>query len=125
VTHSNSRTAYSDCFDLYDRALGTDRGVRYICEFENQAVHFRSRMNKARELDRKINREIYHDQTDHPLFGRSEYDIFTVKVRRDFERDKWMVLVERLVLSETRIEEIPSDEIEEDLEEELENEGDD
>jgi hypothetical protein len=104
---SLSKTAYSDCLELFERALGTPRGVQRLFDLERQAIHFRDRMNSARKLDRKNNRAIYADEPEHPLYARSEFDVFTIRIARDFERDKWLVRVELLVLDEADIEEIP------------------
>lgn len=69
---SSSRGAYPDCFDLMDKAIDDGRGVRVQYDDRGNARHFIVRLNTARSLDRKANREMY--EVDHPLHGTSIYD---------------------------------------------------
>lgn len=68
---SNSRLAYTDCYEFLDAAIADPQGVRMKLPY-NQAVHFRMRCNHARSIDRRENTLTYPE--DHPLYGRSEYD---------------------------------------------------
>ena len=88
---SSSRFTYADCLDVFDRALASPRGVRLRFPDEGEARQYCMRLNKARRLHRIDNAETY--ETDHPLHGRSEYDIFIVKVKRNTAG--WVVTLER------------------------------
>jgi hypothetical protein len=77
---STSRLAYSDCFDLMDKAIADPKGIKIKFGENEEAWHFRIRLHTARKIDRKENRDIY-DQT-HPLHGRSVYDQLTMRIRK-------------------------------------------
>jgi hypothetical protein len=79
VTASTSRLAYDDVFECYDRALKDEFGIRIKFESHGDIMHFRSRLNVARSIDRKDNREIY--PRDHPMHGVSQYDRIICRVR--------------------------------------------
>jgi len=48
-------------------------------------------MNAARALDREDNADIYADEPEHPLCGRSQYDQFQLKLRQGGGRF-WIVI---------------------------------
>ena len=77
---STSRLAYDDAFECYERALKDEFGIRIRFESEADALHFRARLNTARSLDRKDNREIY--SREHPMHGVSPYDRVVCRVRQ-------------------------------------------
>jgi len=76
---SHSRLAYTDCFDLMDRALDDGKGVRVKFGNHGDAWSYRLRCNAARQIDRKENLHIYEE--GHPLHGRSEYDRLWLRIR--------------------------------------------
>ena|SRR5271166_1039341 len=85
MTFSHSRLAFSDCFELMDRALDDARGIRVKFPDFKSAWHMRNRLHHARRIDRDDNRETYKDNPDHPLYGRSAYDGLAVRVRENGE----------------------------------------
>jgi hypothetical protein len=79
VPMSTSRLAYEDVFECYERALKDEFGIRIRFETEGDAMHFRSRLNTARSIDRRDNREIY--PREHPMYGVSPYDRIACRLR--------------------------------------------
>lgn len=73
-----STLAYSQCYDVLDKALEDSLGVRMKMTSLPSAQHFRMRCHQARKLDRDKNAEIY-PETDHPLHGRSAYDVLIIR----------------------------------------------
>lgn len=108
---STSRLSYSDCFEYFDQALADPLGLAIGFEFSGDARQFRLRMNAARALDREENALVYASNPDHPLFGRSQYDEFQLKLRQAL--GKTYIVIERN--SVRVIEVIPLSEIEEEL----------
>jgi hypothetical protein len=92
---STARLAYSDCFDLMDRAIEDSIGCRAQFDDEGQAMHFRMRLNKARVIDRECNMAAY--TPDSPMYGQSIYDKLVARLRIDTE-GKWWVYVEHRAL---------------------------
>jgi hypothetical protein len=79
MTISESRLAYEDCYDVMQRALEKNSGVRVGFDNFGEATFYRMRMNQARQLDRRFNRERY--PIAHPMHGRSEYDALMFRIR--------------------------------------------
>jgi|SRR6516162_3183958 hypothetical protein len=77
---NDSRMAYEDCYDVMDKALVTEDGVRVGYPTEEETKYLQMRMNYARTLDRKFNKGRYGH--DHPMYGKSEYDVLTFRVRK-------------------------------------------
>ncbi len=75
---STSRLAYTDCYELLDRAVEDTRGIRASVPTQAAATHLRMRIHQARAIDRSENAKTY--AVDHPMHGRSPYDIFTVRI---------------------------------------------
>jgi hypothetical protein len=103
------RAHYADCFDIYDKALASKKGVQRIFKDEEGANQFRQRLHKARALDRELNRRVYSAQTDHPLYGSSQYSIIVVRVVFDEDRDLWLCRLEKNEIPEGEVEEIGKD----------------
>jgi len=76
-----SHRAYVDCFDVLDKAIEDDLGVRVKFETSEEATHFRLRCHNARKLMRQMNTKIYQD--GHPMHGASPYDHLVIKVHSD------------------------------------------
>ena len=108
---STSRLAYSDCFDLMDKAIADPKGIKIKFAQGEDAWHFRIRLHTARKIDRNDNRDIY-DQ-GHPMHGRSVYDHLTMRIRKsgDFA---WLRL-ERIDAREFEIESLTEPEAESEL----------
>jgi len=77
--------AYKDCYEALNAALEHPKGVKIPCETREAAERLRARMHYARKLDRDDNAAIY-PETDHPLHGRSQYDILVVRVSMNGNR---------------------------------------
>jgi hypothetical protein len=92
MTVTNSRQAYFDCYEVLDRALKDDEGIRVPKATEGEAEYFRLRLNKARVLDRSLNTQAYKDDPSHPLYQASEYDELIFTVRYDTEGKYWVYL---------------------------------
>jgi hypothetical protein len=108
---STSRLAYSDCFDLMDKAIADPKGIKIKFAAGEDAWHFRIRLHTARKIDRLDNKDIY-DQ-GHPMHGRSVYDQLTMRIRKtsDFA---WLRL-ERIDTREFEIESLTEPEREPEL----------
>jgi hypothetical protein len=76
---SNALLAFNDCVEVFDAACRSDRGVRVRIGTYDNAVYFRMRLHQARKLTREANQRIYDE--DDPLYGRSPYDPYTVRIR--------------------------------------------
>lgn len=87
-----SRQAYSDCREVFDKAIEDSEGVRVPMSTYNDAIYFRMRMHQARAIDRRDNKELYRDQPDHQLYNASQYDRLVVRVKN--VDDRWYVYVE-------------------------------
>lgn len=74
-----SRASFQDCFDIFDRALADEKGIRIPVRNYQTAVHLRMRLHTARQLDRDYGRERY--EPGHFMHGCSEYDRLVVKLR--------------------------------------------
>lgn len=101
MTMPTSRLAYYDCYEILDKAIDSPRGIRLRFATEGAARHFRTRLHKARQINRLDNAETY--DPSHALHGRSEYDPLTVKLRPNGEG--WVLEIEPLNTS-MEIEEI-------------------
>ncbi len=107
---STSRLSYKDCFELMDRALADDRGIRVKFLSGGDAWSFRLRLNAARVIDRKENVSTYDEE--HPMYGVSIYDRLISKIRK-INGQVWLY-IERLDAIEYELESL-SDEREEDV----------
>jgi hypothetical protein len=77
---STSRLAYSDCFDLMDKAIADPKGIKVRFARQEDAWHFRIRLHTARKIDRIDNKEVYDH--GHHMHGRSVYDQLTMRIRK-------------------------------------------
>jgi hypothetical protein len=102
---NNSRASYSDCFTLFDRAMDADRGIRIEVPTTDAATYLRMRMHHARTIDRRENKVTYAEP-DHPLHGRSPYDVFVIRL--DPGEPAWVYL-DKVKVEIGRVEEIPAD----------------
>lgn len=102
---STSRHAYLDCLALLDKAMAEPRGIRAEVPTLAAATHLRMRIHQARAIDRNDNAKTY--DPDHPLHGRSPYDILVVRIEETPDR-VWLYLDRQQVLIGA-IESIPAD----------------
>lgn len=107
---SYSRKAYEDCFDLFARAMDAKRGIQVKRSTYEEAYYLRNRLNKARTLERSLNRRIYAEQTDHPLYDNSENYQFSILIEADEDKNCWWVLIKKNKVPEQEIMEIPDEE---------------
>jgi len=107
-----SRQAFIDCYELLDRAIESTRGIQRLFDDHGAAMNFRVRLHKARAYDRHNNQLIY--QPDDPLYAQTIYAQIVVREPRfDPDRGKWVLKLEKGVVEEMDIEEIPGPRIEE------------
>lgn len=76
---SDAKWAYKDCYDLMDKALKAERGIRVHLADYNSANYFRMRVHKARAVDRMEMRKAYLPED--PKYGCSEYDTLVCLLR--------------------------------------------
>lgn len=84
--------AYEDCYDYFERARVSPKGIRVFFTEHKGAFRFQARMCQARVLERRDNMRLY-DKTD-PRWGKSTSDGFRVAVREAAEGDGWWVYIE-------------------------------
>lgn len=72
MPRTDAKFAYEDCYAVLDKALLDGEGVRVGQPSEDACHVFRHRLNYARTLDRRQNKDVY--DRSHPMFGQSEYD---------------------------------------------------
>lgn len=101
MTISNSVLAYDDCYDLFEQALTSDKGIRIEFDEVGKARQHVMRMHQARQLTRNQNTKIY--SKDHPMFGKSEYDQLRCSCREVDE--VWYVYIEK-VQTPNKVEEL-------------------
>lgn len=80
--------AYTDCFEIYEAAHKSPKGVRVHIGDQKAAGIMRMRMNQARVLERKESKRLY-DRTD-PRYGKSENDKFRNRMLEDTEGEWWL-----------------------------------
>jgi hypothetical protein len=112
MSASNDYPAYADCFEFFDRALASARGVRVLFSTHTQAVAFRFRMNRARALDRIRNQRIYASEPDHPNYGHSVYASILIVINYDDERDVYLMELRKVeaAIADLIVEDIPGPE---------------
>ena len=103
---SNSRLSYTDCYTLLDRALDEPRGIRIEVSDLPAANYLRMRIHHARTIDRQENKVTYPDK-DHPLHGRSPYDILVARIEGD--GDQGLLYLDKQKVEILGIEPIPAD----------------
>lgn len=98
---STSRLAYSDCFDLMEKAIADQKGIQIKFARYEDAHHFRLRLHASRKIDRNDNKVLYGEE--HPMHGRSVYDQLTMRIRKLGDDSAWLRL-ERIDAREFEIE---------------------
>ena len=79
MSASTSRLSYADAEAVFDAALADDKGIRIQFSDNGQALHFRMRLHRFRQIDREDNARTF--ERGHPLYGRSNYDVIRVRIR--------------------------------------------
>jgi hypothetical protein len=98
---SDSRNAYEDCYAILDMAVASEKGIRYHESSQSLAKHLINRLNYARALNRRMNKEIF-DETD-PRHGVSTYDSLIVS-RPKLDDGKWWVYIQLRAFNPSKIE---------------------
>ncbi len=96
-------SAYEDCYEYYDRAQNSAKGIRIAVHNREAAVYLRMRLNQARALERREARRTY--PISDPRHGKSANDCFRVTFHpcADGEPGFW-VYIERWVHTADRAE---------------------
>lgn len=92
---STSRFAYLDCFDLLERAMEDEVGVRVKFSTAEEAINYRMRVHKARSIDREDNKSI--KRPEDPLWGRSEYDTLVCRIEHIVDGPSFLYVEKRTV----------------------------
>ena len=92
---ATSRFAYLDCFDLLERAMDDEVGVRVKFNSAEEAINYRMRIHKARSIDREENKSI--KKPEDPLYGRSEYDKLVCRIEHYSEGHSFLYVEKRTV----------------------------
>ena len=103
MSMNKSRTAYLDCFEIFDRAIASRSGIKVVLLDRGKAFHLRTRLNYARMMDREANREIYTEEDPH--YGVSTYDALIIRNPTPY-LDQWHLRVEKPTIEDLVIEEI-------------------
>lgn len=104
---SNASAAYTDCYELLDRALASPAGIRVGFEEPGAANNLRLRLNMARTIDRRKSRELYPEGD--PRYSASAYDSLMNKIRE--HEGKYYVYIEpRRVTGAIIVEELHDEE---------------
>lgn len=110
---STSRLAYSDCFDLMDKAIADPKGIQVKFAASEEAWHFRIRLHTARKIDRKDNMQTYPET--HPMWGKSVYDSLTMRIRSQGANGIAWLRLEKIDAREFEIESLSEPEPEPEL----------
>lgn len=100
---SNSRLAFSDCYDLMEKAIADPKGIRIKFLSRDDAWHYRLRLHNARQIDRKDNLEIYEE--GHTMHGKSPYDVLIMRIEEATNGAVgWWLKLEKLSIDDLEIE---------------------
>ncbi len=94
----NDMRLYDDIRPTLDRAIGSPRGIRITFDTPGQAVNFRQRLQKLRQLVKIQSVELYEDPED-PRRATTPWDILSMKITGrylDLIPDKKPIQVEDL-----------------------------
>mgnify|MGYP001344781380 CR=1 FL=1 len=106
MTMSSSRLSYSAEYDLMQKALAEPKGLRTPFEDRASAYTYRLRLNRARQLERKLNKEAFKPGTK--MHGASIYDelIFTIQISDEGTDDQLFWVYLKKALAPTHVETI-------------------
>lgn len=103
MSSPTTRGAYRDCYDLWDRAIDANNGIRFRVPTESAAINLRMRMHQSRSIIRDESRRML-DPSD-PKYGISVYDPWQVLVRTEHD-GIWVYIEPRSVPIIGEIEEL-------------------
>lgn len=98
---SESRLAYQDCQDLFEKAMDDPKGVRVFIGTKEMARFFVMRMHKCRQINRRDNKDIYPE--GEPMHGASAWDKIKCSMKED-EEGQWWVYAEKVELDPSLVE---------------------
>jgi hypothetical protein len=101
---STNLGAYTDCVEIFDRAVASRQGIRIPVSTPGDGRLMVLRLQQARSLVREKSKEIYPDPTN-PNWGTSPYDPLIVRMPRKIE-DRWWVYIEPRLANTDDIEEL-------------------
>lgn len=101
---STSRLAYTECYDIFDRAFESPTGIRVPVADDSVGYKMTLHMHQARKLDRQENLKVY--PLGHPMHGCSQYDKLMVRLVRNDE-GVWLYVEPRGMVDMDAIEPIP------------------
>ena len=78
---STNLGAYTDCVEIFDRAVASRQGIRIPVSTPGDGRLMVLRLQQARSLVREKSKEIYSDPAD-PAYGTSPYDPLIVRMPR-------------------------------------------
>lgn len=100
---SNSRLSYADCYEVLNKAIANEKGIRVQVPDWEAGNYHRLRLHQARAIDRRENKETYPE--DHMLYGRSIYDQLVVRIKKDDgKKARWWMYIERFSTDNLNIE---------------------
>lgn len=85
-----SAAAYTDCYELFDKALADPLGVRALIGKHGDAAAYQMRLNKARKIERDESKRLY--PRDEPQWNKSQYDGLKVTLEVDTEGEWWVYI---------------------------------
>lgn len=94
MTTSTNLDAYTDCIELFDRAIASTKGIRLPFTDSGRARHLIVRLNTTRSLIRNKNRQIYAPED--PLYAATPYDTLTVRQPRKIDSTWWVYIEPRM-----------------------------
>jgi hypothetical protein len=100
---STSRLAFSDCYELMEKAISDPKGIQIKFARDEDAWHFRVRLHTARRIDRTDNLKLFEE--GHMMHGKSPYDALVMRIRENKNGDGgyWLRL-ERISIEHLEIE---------------------
>jgi hypothetical protein len=98
---STSRLAFSDCYELMEKAINDPKGIKVKFARDEDAWHFRVRLHTARRIDRMDNIQLFPE--GHMMHGKSPYDQLVMRIKENGEGGFWLRL-ERISIDHLEIE---------------------
>lgn len=99
---STQLPAYTDCEELFDRAIADEKGIRVCYQTENQAKLAQMRLHQFRKLLREQSKRLF-DKGD-PRWGMSEYDKLVVRSPQVDTDGEWWIYIEHIGLAAAAVE---------------------
>ena len=91
MSNPTSRVAYAKYYEVFDKALAAEKGIRLAFPSQSAALAFQGRMHQARTIDRNDNKKVY--EPGHKMHGCSAYDVVSVsRPRMDTEGEWWLYI---------------------------------